>query len=136
MQKSYLLGLIIGTRYCGVNGHDWSYNIVDEFKLLLNKFMKDKDKIYACCRDCNCGNGRCFHILDISLLLEQIIDIKLNINYGDDFDWQIFEYDLDELISLFYDEYETQEEKDELKKDLIQQKTQILDFIENNKHLI
>ena len=136
IQKSYLIGLIIGTRYCGVGGRDWNYNIVDEFKLLLKKFIKNKSAFYNSCRCCNCGNGRCLHIIDISLLLEQLIDIKLDINYGDDFDEMIFEYeDIDKYIDIF-EEYDNQEEKEDLKKYILQQKEQIINFIENNKHLI
>ena len=81
LKISYILGLLIGSRYIGVCGCDWTYCEVDILETYLSTFI-DKEELFEFVEPCNCGNGRCLHILNIVPILKKIIKFDDNFSYG------------------------------------------------------
>ena len=81
LKISYILGLLIGSRYRGVCSCDWAYCEVDILETYLSTFI-DKEELFKLVEPCNCGNGRCLHILNIVPILKKIIKFDYNFSFG------------------------------------------------------
>ena len=86
-RKSYLLGLLIGSRYIGVCSCDLKYCMMDILDMHLKwLFKENKDILFDCIEYSNCGNGRCLHIINVIPILKKIITFDDNFKYGSEYD--------------------------------------------------